>query len=87
MRFEIKVSGARQIGKTTIMMKILDLLEKEATHHNYRYVERLKPSIQDGVPTETVVIDITTFGEVCARSALTQQKHLTPEEFAREYPY
>lgn len=87
MRFEIKVSGARQIGKTTIMNKLLDILEKEAMYKDFKYVQQLKPSIDDGIPSESVIIEIKTFGESVARSVLKQQRQLSPEDFAKEYPY
>jgi hypothetical protein len=87
MKFEIKVSGARQVGKTTIMNKLLDILENEAVYRDFKYVQVLKPSLDNGIPSESVVIEITTFGESVARGVLIQQRQLSPEEFAKQYPF
>lgn len=87
MKFEIKVTGARQIGKTTIMNEILDLLESKAVHQNFNYVQKLKPSMGDGVPSESVVLEITTFAESVARGALRAKLNYTEDEFKREYPF
>jgi molybdopterin-guanine dinucleotide biosynthesis protein len=90
MIFEIKVTGARRVGKTTIMKKILDLLEKEAsdcvaTGPTIEYLQRLKPSLIDGIPAETVIIKIKTFAEQTAYTIMHCKDALSAADYQKEF--
>lgn len=89
MIFEIKVTGARRVGKTTIMNKLLYLLEKEAADYNARptieYIQGLKSSTTNGIPAETVKVKITTFAEQTAFTYVNARGQIPDEEYVSEF--
>lgn len=90
MIFEIKVQGARQVGKTTILNKIINLLEKEAADTRWEpsieFIQRIKSYTENGIPTETVIVKISTFAERVAKSyAWERREYLGKEIFEKEF--
>lgn len=83
MKIEISISGARQIGKTTLLNKLCDFIEKECGH--VRYNQAIKV-VSHSPPTESVVIETATFAERYARGVLISKLTLSDEDFKREYP-
>lgn len=87
MKIKIDISGARRIGKTTLMHRLIETIHEfcgdDVTIK--KHLDSIKVTAFDP-PTESVVIDTTTFAERYARGVLNSKLTLSDEDFKREYP-
>jgi hypothetical protein len=88
MKIEINISGARRIGKTTLMARLIDTIREYTQDYATpitKQLDSIKVTAFDP-PTETLILNTTSIGERYARGVLNAKNNLSEEDFRKEYP-